>query len=39
MKSVLLVEELDGGGLLRDDEFQPPLFYGVSLFAITTTPA
>ena len=38
-RAVLLVEELDGGGLIRDDEFQPPLFYGVSLFAITTTPA
>lgn len=38
-RAVLLVEELDGGALIRDDEFQPPLFYGVSLFAITTTPA
>ena len=35
---VSLVEELEGGGLLPDNEFQPPLFYGVGIFAITTTP-
>ena len=36
---VLLVEEAEGGGVTRDDEFQPPYFYGITIFAIMTTPA
>ena len=38
-RRVLLVEEVQGGGVERDDAKQPPYFYGISIFDITTTPA
>ena len=36
---VELVEIVLDGSVERDDTYQPPLFYGVQIFDITTTPA
>ena len=38
-REIQLVEETFSGGVERDDDFQPPLFYAVSIFDIMTTPA
>ena len=38
-RSVQLVELSDGGGVERDEDEQPRLFYGIDIWEITTTPA
>ena len=37
-RNVALVEEVSGGTIDRDDDYQPPLFYAVGIFDILTTP-
>lgn len=38
-RSVALVERTGGAGVERDPDEQPPLFYSVDIYTITTTPA
>lgn len=38
-REVSLVEIVFDGSIERDDGFQPPVFYAVQIFDITTTPA
>ncbi len=38
-RAVELIEIVLDGSIERDDTYQPPLFYGVQIFDITTTPA
>ena len=37
-RKVLKVDLTEGGGVQRDEEEQPPLFYGVDVYSILTTP-
>ena len=38
-RAIMKVDLGGGGGVERDDDFQPPLFYGVDIYNVMITPS